>query len=99
MQILRFRSDDDKIYTGYDFKDDSAAIIKGDIFCKFEKSRTRRKVVQFLAPVIPSAILCIGLNYRFHAKETGLEIPKYPVLLPFCPTGYKRKFLTRNLIC
>ena len=29
---------------------------------------------------IPPAIFCIGLNYRLHAEETGLEIPKYPVV-------------------
>jgi 2-keto-4-pentenoate hydratase/2-oxohepta-3-ene-1,7-dioic acid hydratase in catechol pathway len=28
----------------------------------------------------PSKIVCIGLNYRDHAKETGAEIPKEPVI-------------------
>jgi len=28
----------------------------------------------------PSKIVCIGLNYRDHAAETGAEIPKEPVL-------------------
>jgi 2-keto-4-pentenoate hydratase/2-oxohepta-3-ene-1,7-dioic acid hydratase in catechol pathway len=28
----------------------------------------------------PSKIVCIGLNYRDHAKESGAEIPKEPVL-------------------
>lgn len=28
----------------------------------------------------PSKIICIGLNYRDHAKETGAELPKEPVL-------------------
>ncbi len=80
MQILRFKSDDDKMYTGCDFNGDSACIIEGNILSEFEVTRTRRKIVQFLPPIVPSAIFCIGLNYRFHAKETGLEIPKYPVL-------------------
>lgn len=33
-------------------------------------------------PVIPNAskILCVGINYLSHIKETGREIPKYPVL-------------------
>ena len=30
----------------------------------------------------PPKILCMGLNYRDHAKEAGLEIPRYPVLFP-----------------
>lgn len=28
----------------------------------------------------PSKIICIGLNYRDHAKETGAELPKEPVI-------------------
>ena len=28
----------------------------------------------------PGKILCVGLNYRQHAAETGSEIPEYPVL-------------------
>ena len=37
-----------------------------------------------LAPVVtaPPRILCIGLNYRQHAKECGLPLPPAPV--PFC---------------
>ena len=36
--------------------------------------------VSLLAPVIPSNIFCIGLNYREHAKESGLAIPEQPVV-------------------
>jgi 2-keto-4-pentenoate hydratase/2-oxohepta-3-ene-1,7-dioic acid hydratase in catechol pathway len=33
------------------------------------------------APVVrPSKIVCIGLNYRDHAAETGAQIPKEPVI-------------------
>ena len=35
-----------------------------------------------LAPIlssIPPAIFGIGLNYKTHAKEVGLEPPKYPI--------------------
>ena len=35
---------------------------------------------RLLAPVDPSAIYAIGLNYRDHARETGAPIPEYPVL-------------------
>ncbi len=35
----------------------------------------------FLAPVVrPSKIICLGLNYRDHAEESGLGIPEFPVL-------------------
>jgi 2-keto-4-pentenoate hydratase/2-oxohepta-3-ene-1,7-dioic acid hydratase in catechol pathway len=37
-------------------------------------------MVKVLAPIEPPAILCIGLNYRKHAEETGAKIPEWPVL-------------------
>ena len=33
-----------------------------------------------LAPVAAPVVLCIGLNYRAHAQETGARIPEFPVL-------------------
>ena len=35
---------------------------------------------KLLAPIVPSAILCIGLNYRKHAAESNSPLPKFPVL-------------------
>ncbi len=41
------------------------------------------KSAKYLPPVPnPGKILCIGLNYRKHAEETGAQIPGYPVV--FC---------------
>ncbi|MBL8124630.1 MAG: fumarylacetoacetate hydrolase family protein [Blastocatellia bacterium] len=37
--------------------------------------------VQLVAPVPkPGKIICIGLNYRNHAIESGMEIPKSPII-------------------
>ncbi len=37
--------------------------------------------VKLHAPLAnPPRIFCIGLNYRDHAKESGMEIPKFPVV-------------------
>lgn len=35
---------------------------------------------RLLAPCAPSKIVCLGLNYRSHAEETGLAIPSVPLL-------------------
>ncbi len=35
---------------------------------------------RLLAPVTPSKILCVGRNYRDHAKELGNEVPAEPLL-------------------
>ena len=61
-------------------KDDKIYKIKGDIFGNFETTREQVQVKKILAPVMPESILCIGLNYRHHAEESGMEIPQYPVL-------------------
>jgi 2-keto-4-pentenoate hydratase/2-oxohepta-3-ene-1,7-dioic acid hydratase in catechol pathway len=36
--------------------------------------------VQLLAPVEPSKVVCVGRNYRAHAKELGNEVPTTPLL-------------------
>ncbi len=44
--------------------------------------------VTLLAPVVPPKLLCIGLNYRAHAEETGAAIPTEPVLFCKLPNSY-----------
>ena len=34
----------------------------------------------WLAPVVPSKVVCVGRNYRAHAKELGNEVPAEPLL-------------------
>ena len=36
--------------------------------------------VRLLAPCEPSKIVCLGVNYRSHAEETGLPIPAQPLI-------------------
>ena len=36
--------------------------------------------VQLKLPVVPGKLVCIGLNYRDHAAETGQEIPALPMV-------------------
>lgn len=38
------------------------------------------EAVDVLPPVEPSKIVCVGLNYERHAKESGLEVPNRPLL-------------------
>ncbi|HEU5352588.1 MAG TPA: fumarylacetoacetate hydrolase family protein [Terracidiphilus sp.] len=44
----------------------------------FEPMPLRR--AQLLAPVMPSKIVCVGRNYRDHARELGNEVPAEPLL-------------------
>lgn len=40
---------------------------------------------QLLPPVRPRSLICVGLNYLDHARESGIEPPKLPLL--FAKTG------------
>jgi 2-keto-4-pentenoate hydratase/2-oxohepta-3-ene-1,7-dioic acid hydratase in catechol pathway len=36
--------------------------------------------IQILPLVVPTKIICVGLNFKAHAKELGMEIPEEPML-------------------
>jgi len=58
----------------------SMGILSGD---PFQGVRDTGRIVSnftILAPMVPAAILCIGLNYRRHAEEMNAKVPKFPVL-------------------
>ena len=40
----------------------------------------RLSELSLLQPVAPSKIICVGRNYRDHAKELGNEVPTEPLL-------------------
>ena len=45
--------------------------------------------VSYLTPIQkPDKIFCIGLNYKDHAAEAGLEIPTYPVVFTRFTTSF-----------
>ena len=72
-----------RIDRGVDLK--AALDLAGGVgaFRQFENDKPdfAKHDVAFL-PVIPKPdkIMCIGLNYRDHAEETGADIPKYPTI-------------------
>ncbi len=80
MKIIRYR--DQKGEAGYAAQqpDGSALKLAGNIFNSPEITTEQVEVVKLLAPVQPSSIICVGLNYRKHAKETGAKFPAYPVI-------------------
>jgi 2-keto-4-pentenoate hydratase/2-oxohepta-3-ene-1,7-dioic acid hydratase in catechol pathway len=43
--------------------------------------------VVLLAPVEPSKIVCVGRNYRAHAKELGNEVPAVPLIFMKPPSS------------
>lgn len=45
----------------------------------------RGETGEFGAPVTPRQIVCLGLNYRDHAEEAGLDLPPQPLLFMKAP--------------
>ena len=80
MKIIRFQDSSGVTHYGSQQADGSALIIEGDIFGSFKVTDRKADVKKLLAPVQPTIILCIGLNYRHHAAESGLPAPENPVL-------------------
>jgi 2-keto-4-pentenoate hydratase/2-oxohepta-3-ene-1,7-dioic acid hydratase in catechol pathway len=85
MRIVRYLTPAGVTHYGAEQPDGSVLHIEGDIFGAFQVTTRLAEVAQRLAPVRPTAILCIGLNYRKHAAESGLKEPEHPVLFMKSP--------------
>lgn len=91
MKIIKFISDDNGTYLGCEYNGRDARILEGDLFGTLVETKDRKPVVDILPPLAPRAIFCIGLNYRAHAEETNMDLPKYPVVFmknPFAAIGH-----------
>jgi len=80
MHIIRFLDPAGQERFGKRLDGSTAQVIDGDIYGDFRVSSSTAKVSKLLAPVVPRSILCIGLNYRRHAEETGAKLPEFPIL-------------------
>jgi len=80
MRIIRYLAQEGDIRYAAEQPGGRCFDIRGDIFREFEITNRESNMVKLLAPVDPPVILCIGLNYRKHAVETGSKIPERPVL-------------------
>lgn len=79
MKIVRFLSGG-KIHTGQYLDEQTALHIEGDLFGPHQVTERKLPIDKLLAPLVPTDILCIGLNYRKHAAESNSEIPANPML-------------------
>jgi 2-keto-4-pentenoate hydratase/2-oxohepta-3-ene-1,7-dioic acid hydratase in catechol pathway len=80
MHIIRFIDENDLVCYGHQYTDNTAVLLEGHLYNGLKTTGEKTIVKKLLAPVEPTAILCIGLNYHQHAKETRSKLPKYPVL-------------------
>jgi 2-keto-4-pentenoate hydratase/2-oxohepta-3-ene-1,7-dioic acid hydratase in catechol pathway len=85
MRIIRYQDAAGNTAYAAQQQDGSANVIEGDIFGSHRVTDRKAEVAKLLAPVEPRAILCIGLNYRHHAAESGAAVPEFPVLFMKSP--------------
>lgn len=79
MKIIRYQTPEGQIEFATLFEDGTTRVLSGK-FGEFNVSDKEAVIAKLLSPVTPTALLCIGLNYRQHAAETGGKVPSYPVL-------------------
>jgi 2-keto-4-pentenoate hydratase/2-oxohepta-3-ene-1,7-dioic acid hydratase in catechol pathway len=80
MKLIRYQDSQNHVKFAAQQPDGSGREITGDVFAEFQVTSKPADVRKILAPVAPTGILCIGLNYRRHAAEGNAPIPKWPVL-------------------
>jgi len=87
MKIIRCEDHQGEVRYGKQHPDGTATRIEGCIFGDYTDTGEPLKVAKLLTPLVPPAILCIGLNYRKHAAEGNNPIPEHPVLFMKMPSA------------
>jgi 2-keto-4-pentenoate hydratase/2-oxohepta-3-ene-1,7-dioic acid hydratase in catechol pathway len=86
IRLYRFDQDGQPLYAVE--REGRWRLVDGDPFGQFrEGPEILADGVRWLAPVAPSKIVCVGLNYRAHAAERDTPLPDEPVLFLKPPTS------------
>lgn len=80
MRIIRYQDSHGNIQLGSQNSDGTANRLEGELFENLQDTGAPADVAKLLAPLVPVDILCIGLNYAFHAEEGGHAKPENPIL-------------------
>ena len=80
MKIIRYEAES-KTNWGV-IEGEAVREMEGDSFGHFHLTSKTKKMeeVKLLAPCLPSKIVALGLNYRDHAEEVKIPLPKEPLL-------------------
>ena len=105
MKLIRHLSPSGPAYAALQ-PDGSAREIAGDLYGQFHLTDRAIAPGKLLAPVVPTNLLCIGLNYKKHAAESNNAPPPHPVLFvkntaalqnPGDPIELPRKLASRKV--
>jgi 2-keto-4-pentenoate hydratase/2-oxohepta-3-ene-1,7-dioic acid hydratase in catechol pathway len=80
MKIIRYLDPKQKEHFAQILPDGTYERLSGHLPDKVIPTGKKAEVTKLLAPLVPSSILCIGLNYRHHAAESGKPAPEIPIL-------------------
>jgi 2-keto-4-pentenoate hydratase/2-oxohepta-3-ene-1,7-dioic acid hydratase in catechol pathway len=80
MNVVRFEDNNGQIRWGEFIDESKARAITGDLFEAWSVTNQTVEIRRLLAPVHPVNIIAIGLNYRRHAAESGLQVPAEPLV-------------------
>ncbi len=87
MRIFRYLDQSGKMGFGRFDSEGKTFLIHQKNNGDFEATDEAITPFQLLTPIDFRCIYAIGLNYRAHAEETGMEIPKYPMVFMKAPTA------------
>ncbi|MEI8350516.1 MAG: fumarylacetoacetate hydrolase family protein [Candidatus Omnitrophota bacterium] len=87
MKIVRFLHQKHIAWAAVE--DNNLVLLRDEPFCGIRLSSVKIPLhrVKLLAPTIPSKVILTGLNYKDHARELRMSLPKEPVLFLKPPTA------------
>jgi 2-keto-4-pentenoate hydratase/2-oxohepta-3-ene-1,7-dioic acid hydratase in catechol pathway len=80
MKIIRYADSKNATHYAIQHPDGRFERLAGCIYENLKPAGKSAEIAKILAPVAPTQILCIGLNYQNHAAESGAKVPARPVL-------------------
>jgi 2-keto-4-pentenoate hydratase/2-oxohepta-3-ene-1,7-dioic acid hydratase in catechol pathway len=80
MKIIRYEDPSGAFRYGSEESDGTVIELTGDLFSSAQKNGKTAEIKRRLAPVVPTSLIGIGLNYRKHAEESGAKIPERPIV-------------------
>ncbi len=89
MKILRFETAGRRSFGVLEEKSGEIREAEGPPFggLRYTGGLYRLADVRLLAPVVPSKIVAVGLNYKDHAREMGKKIPEEPLIFLKAPSA------------
>jgi 2-keto-4-pentenoate hydratase/2-oxohepta-3-ene-1,7-dioic acid hydratase in catechol pathway len=87
MKLIRYEDGAGKIHYARENADGAYLRLQGDPFGTLTETGEPAQVRRRLAPVMPTMIWCIGLNYKMHGSEVEMKLPEYPVVFAKGPNA------------